>query len=671
MSTTLNPQQQLAVKYINGPLLVLAGAGSGKTSVITQKIRWLISDCGYQPRQITAVTFTNKAAREMRERVSKLLGAGNTKGIRICTFHTLGLDIIKSELKTAGLRSGFSIFDSEDARRILKDVAFKDSDLSTDLLDLAQHQISTWKNELIEPERAVSLAETDGELRLALLYGRYCEALTAYNAVDFDDLIRLPVKLFQQHARILERWRNRIHYMLVDEYQDTNLSQYALVKMIVADRQQLTVVGDDDQSIYAWRGARPENLAKLQEDFPHLEIVKLEQNYRSSSRILRCANHVIANNPHVFEKALWSSYGDGEMVRLTRLKNEDDELDWVVKDIEYRIAARKQKYKDIAILYRGNHQAKLLELKLQSRSIPYQLSGGTSFFARTEIKDVMAYLRVLVNPEDDNAFLRIVNTPRRQIGTQTVQQLSDYASHRGVGLLAACGEFGLTETAIKGAALERLQRLSHWFADMAKRADGAEGETIRQMLTDIDYLDWLHQNASAPKVAEGRFANILTLVKNIEGMIERHQDEDNPLESSINKLILMDMLDEQSEEANEDQVQLLTLHASKGLEYPLVYLIGVEDGILPHQNSIDSDTVEEERRLFYVGITRAKQELSMTMAAMRKQFGETRATIPSRFIDELPQNDLLIRGMGSDKQSESQKKQVTDTARANLRALFD
>jgi ATP-dependent DNA helicase Rep len=663
----LNKPQREAVKYIDSPLLVLAGAGSGKTSVITRKIAYLIEHCGFSARNIAAVTFTNKAAREMRDRVGQLVPKTASKGLRVSTFHTLGLDIIRHHLKEAGLKPGFSILDSEDSLRILKELCVQSNDMALEQLELARNQISSFKNQLISPEQAISLAETTGEARIARLYLHYRDAVKAYNAVDFDDLILIPVQLFEDYSEILEHWRNRIRYLLVDEYQDTNECQYELVKRLVQNRGKLTVVGDDDQSIYAWRGARPENLAQLQEDFPDLKVVKLEQNYRSSGRILASANAVIGNNPHVFDKSLWSELGIGDPIRVSLLPDGDDEMDWIVDDLQFQVVSRRLKYRDIAILYRSNHQARLLELKLQGAGIPYQISGGTSFYAKTEIKDIMAYLRLLINPDDDNAFLRIINTPRRQIGTQTLQQLVSYATERGCGLFQACDEIGL-EQYLSGTGRERLQRFHQWFSHIQQACYQADPiPLIHEMIEDIDYFGWLVQNASSVKVAEGRMKNVNLLIDSIKKMLE-DQEEDNALEEAIGKLVLRDMLDEQQEENASDRIQLMTLHAAKGLEFPFVYLMGAEEGMLPHQNSIDMENIEEERRLFYVGITRAKQNLCITMAANRKLYGETISTTPSRFIEEIPVEHLVRHGFESQTPEEAEQK--GNDARASLKAMF-
>ncbi|MBQ0712053.1 MAG: UvrD-helicase domain-containing protein, partial [Porticoccus sp.] len=638
----LNPQQKAAVKYIDGPLLVLAGAGSGKTSVITQKIAYLITECGISARHIAAVTFTNKAAREMKARSGKLISGREASGLTVSTFHNLGLTIIRRESKLLGFKRGFSIFDADDAKNLLKELMLRDSDLDAEHLDLAQNQISRWKNNLLSPSQALSQAENGGEQAIAMVYERYSQALRAYNAVDFDDLILIPACLFRDNPEVLDKWQNRIRYLLVDEYQDTNHAQYQLVKYLVGTRRALTVVGDDDQSIYAWRGARPENLAQLDEDFPGLNVIKLEQNYRSTGHILKAANQLIDNNPHVFSKSLWCDMGPGDPLRLIRTANEEVETERVVNEILDMRLRKSCHFRDFAVLYRSNHQAKLLEMKLQTQGVPYHLSGGTSFYARTEIKDIMAYLRLVVNSDDDNAFLRIINTPRRQIGTSTLEKLGHYANERHIAMMDAIDEIGL-QSQIPAQNFERLQRFKLWLQNVERNCiNGNAVEAIREMVSDIDYEGWLHQNASSGAVAEKRMGNVNFLLDQIKKLLEKDdmavagEDDSNgeqnesQMADAIAKLILRDLLDRQEEESADDKVQLMTLHAAKGLEFPHVFLMGVEEGILPHRNSIDEGNIEEERRLAYVGITRARQSLTITMASKRKQFGEIHNTTPSR-----------------------------------------
>ncbi|MFH4567411.1 DNA helicase Rep [Vibrio alginolyticus] len=667
----LNPSQDEAVKYVSGPCLVLAGAGSGKTRVITNKIAYLVQQCGYKARNIAAVTFTNKAAREMKERVGQTLGKGESKGLMVSTFHTLGLNIIKREYKYLGLKAGFSLFDDQDQLALLKELTEKQLDGDKDLLRQLLSCISNWKNDMLTPEQAKARAQGEQQQLFAFCFDMYQKQMKAYNALDFDDLILMPVLLLRNHEDVRQRWQNRIRYLLVDEYQDTNTSQYELVKLIVGERGRLTVVGDDDQSIYSWRGAKPQNLVLLGEDYPNLRLIKLEQNYRSTSRILRAANILIANNPHVYEKSLFSEIPDGEKLKVLLAKNEEHEAERVTGELIAHKFLNRTEYKDYAILYRGNHQSRLIEKSLMQNRVPYKISGGTSFFARAEIKDIMAYLRVLVNPDDDNAFLRIVNTPRREIGPVTLEKLGSYANMRGKSLFESSFEMGL-EQHLTGRGLENLRRFTQWLvaiADQAERGDTVEA--VRSLVRDIHYEGWLYETSTSPKAAEMRMKNVSDLyswiVADLEG--DNYDQEEKTLKEVVQRLTLRDMMERGEEDEDSDAVQLMTLHASKGLEFPYVYLIGSEEGILPHQTSIDEDNVEEERRLMYVGITRAQRELTFTMCKERRQFGELIKPTQSRFLDELPFDDV---------EWEVNKKPVSAEERmakgqahiANIRAMF-
>ena len=663
--TQLNPRQREAVRYIDGPLLVLAGAGSGKTSVITQKIAYLVETCGIKASRIAAVTFTNKAAREMKERVSKLLRGNSAEGLTVSTFHQLGLKIIRAERKELGLKAGFSIFDAEDTRTLIRDLLIQEHGAEGDQAGIIQQRISNWKNDRVLPEQAVATATSPADVLCAQAYLRYKRALQAYNALDFDDLILLPTVLFEHSPDILEKWQNQIHYLLVDEYQDTNSSQYLLVKQLIGLRGGLTVVGDDDQSIYAWRGARPENLVQLQEDFPGLKIVKLEQNYRSTARILKAANTLIANNAHVFDKQLWSELGYGDPLRIIRCSDEQHEADQVVAEILDHKLRKRSRYGDYAILYRGNHQARLIELALQQQQVPYHLSGGTSFFARNEVKDIMAYLRLVMNENDDNAFLRIANVPRRKLGASTLEALGNFANTHHCSLSQACGRIGSDH--IPEAGLRRLQEFRNWMDSVRRKCEGESGISgIRQMIRDMDYEEWLNQLSSSEDVAERRMGNVHFLVDGLQRVM---REEQVGLDEAVARLLLRDLMEQQDEEEKgPESVQLMTLHASKGLEFPHVYIIGMEEKLLPHRVSVEENNIEEERRLAYVGITRARQTLNMTMALKRRQFGETINCEPSRFIEELPQDDLQWQGGGAETQ-EANEERGQETL-AGLKDLF-
>ncbi|MCG3885319.1 DNA helicase Rep [Photobacterium leiognathi] len=668
----LNPRQTEAVKYVSGPCLVLAGAGSGKTRVITNKIAYLVQKCDYKARNIAALTFTNKAAREMKERVGQTLGRQEAKGLMVSTFHTLGLNIIRREYKHLGLKASFSLFDDQDQMALLKELTEDELEGDKDLLKLLLSSISNWKNDMLSPADAAARARSERDQLFAHCYEMYQRQMKAYNALDFDDLILMPVLLLRDNEEVRKHWQNRIRYLLVDEYQDTNTSQYLFVKLLVGERSRFTVVGDDDQSIYSWRGAQPENLALLNKDFSSLKVIKLEQNYRSTSRILRTANILIANNPHLFEKALFSEIPDGAMLKVITAKNEEHEAEKVVGELIAHRFMNNTAYKDYAILYRGNHQSRLFEKSLMQNRIPYKISGGTSFFSRSEIKDIMAYLRLLTNLDDDNAFLRIVNTPRREIGPVTLEKLGTYANMRGKSLFAASFEMGL-EQHLSGRGLESLQRFTHWINQLADNAErGDTVSAVRQLVRDIHYEDWLYETSASPKAAEMRMKNVSDLYSWITADLEgdNYDKEEKTLKEVVQRLTLRDMMERGEDDDDADQVQLMTLHASKGLEFPYVFLVGTEEGILPHQTSIDEDNVDEERRLAYVGITRAQRELTFTLCKERRQFGELIKPEPSRFLYELPQDDL---------EWESERKPVTAEERmhkgqahiANIRAMFN
>jgi ATP-dependent DNA helicase Rep len=661
----LNPPQQAAVRYIDGPLLVLAGAGSGKTRVITNKIAWLINDCGISPRNICAVTFTNKAAREMKSRVSELLGKGDSRGLIVSTFHNLGLRILRSECEQLGYKKGFSVFDAADTLTILKGMYAQDSASNVDDAEQARWRISRWKNDFVMPEAALATAENETDARYAQLYARYQRQLHAYNALDFDDLILQPVLLFQQHADVLKKWQHRIHYLLVDEYQDTNASQYEMVKLLLSNAARLTAVGDDDQSVYAWRGARPENLARLQTDYPRLKVIKLEQNYRSSSRILQCANKLIGNNPHVFEKKLWSELGLGEMVRIIECMSAEAEAERVIVEINTHRFQNRTQYRDYAILYRGNSQSRVFEKYLRDMQMPYVVSGGTSFFERTEIKDIMAYLRLLANPDDDTAFLRIVNTPRREIGASTLEKLGDYARTRNLSLYAASFELGLQQI-LNERQFNTLQQFVHWVAKTSDNAARGDGVAVaRSMVLEIGYDDWLKDQSSDLKVAERRMENVMELLDWIQKLEQEEKGE--TLAELVAHISLMDILERNNEEKSPDAVHLMTLHAAKGLEFPFVYLVGVEEETLPHRTSIMEENLEEERRLAYVGITRAQKQLTITYASRRRRYGEDLECEPSRFLTELPEEHIEWQGGGRKADPETSKAR----GRAHLASLKD
>ena len=666
----LNQAQQSAVTFVSGPCLVLAGAGSGKTRVITNKIAYLVRECAIPARYIAAVTFTNKAAREMKERVAQTLGKAEARGLKVSTFHTLGLNIIKREVKTLGLKAGFSLFDDKDTLALLKDLTHTSLEGDKDKLSLLQNCISNWKNELLEPDTLIAQAHSDSEKFFAAVYREYQNHLRAYNALDFDDLIMLPTLLLKRDEEARQRWQNKIRYLLVDEYQDTNTSQYELVKLLVGERARFTVVGDDDQSIYSWRGAKPQNLNLLQQDFPRLQVIKLQQNYRSSGRILHCANILIQNNPHLFDKTLYSELGYGEPLRVIIAKNEEHEAERVVAELLAHKFMQRTQFKDYAILYRGNHQSRLFEKLLMSNRIPYKISGGMSFFGRTEVKDIMAYLRLLVNQDDDNALLRIINTPHRGIGRATLEKRGNFANAKGISMFAAA-----TDNAVRGVLGERafnaVDGFARWLVTLADNAQ--RGDTIaalREMIKSMQYEEWLYEQSASPKAAEMAMANVSTLFGWITGMLEGDELESPmTMQEVVNRLILRDMMERGEEDGEADQVQLMTLHAAKGLEFPVVFMVGMEEGLLPHQSSIDEDNIEEERRLAYVGITRAQRELIFSLARERRQYGEVIQPEPSRFLYELPNDDVNWEHKKTQVSAEEKQKR-SEQSIANIREML-
>ncbi len=648
-TTGLNPSQREGVLYLDGPCLVLAGAGSGKTRVITQKIAYLLRECGYAGRNVVALTFTNKAAREMEDRVKLLVDPSLAKGLTISTFHSLGVRILREEAKFAGLKPQFSIFDSDDAMAIIQDLL-----ATTDRgrLRSVQQTISLWKNGLIDPDAAANIASTASEVEAAKVYRSYNATLVAYQAVDFDDLIALPARIFEQHQEVRERWQQRVRYLLVDEYQDTNVCQYRLVQWLTGDRAMFTAVGDDDQAIYAWRGATIENLAKLTTDYPQIRLIKLEQNYRSSQCILSAANQVIAKNPKIFEKKLWSEHGMGEAISVTAMANDEAEAESVAMKISAARFEKRASWKDFAVLYRGNHQARIVEQAMRNLHIPYTISGGQSFFDKAEVRDILAYLRLVANEDDDPAFIRAATTPKRGIGQATLQTLGQYAGERQISLFEALFEQGI-EASLATRQLEPLRTFGEFINRIRFRAGRGEtgqpvpaaepaGVILDDLLSAIQYERYLYDTLDE-KAAQSRWQNVLELI----GWLKRKAEADSMgLLDLVQHVALVTML-ERGDEQEPDAVKLSTLHASKGLEYPHVYLLGVEEGLLPHLGRDDEDVdptkvadalasrIQEERRLMYVGITRAQRSLHLTWCQKRRRAREDLVREPSRFIEEM------------------------------------
>ncbi len=673
----LNTPQRDAVSYMDGPCLVIAGAGSGKTRVITQKIAHLIESGLYEARHIAALTFTNKAAAEMQERIAKLLSKpSQASELTISTFHSLGVRILRQEAKELNLKERFSIMDADDCFSLMQDMA-----VTTDrqVIRRIQSRISLWKNALVSPDRALAEAIDEDEGQAARIYASYMATLSAYQAVDFDDLIRLPVVLFRENEAVRDKWQRRMRYLLVDEYQDTNICQYELVKLLVTGpgkKPMFTAVGDDDQAIYAWRGATTENLKILRDDFPDLKLVRLEQNYRSSMHILQAANAVIGNNPKIFDKTLWSELGPGEPVRVSVMDDDEKEAEQIAISLSAHRFERRAKFSDYAVLYRGNHQSRLLETALRRERIPYTISGGQSFFSRAEIKDVVSYLRLIANNDDDPAFIRAVTTPKRGVGQATLEALGTFAGRWQCSLFEAVYKGGL-EAVLPPRQLQPLRAFCDFINRIELRASrqGAAGSgenasaVLDDMMAEIAYETYLYDTFDE-RTSRNKWENVLDftgwLKEKSLGDRQGGVPEKNLLELT-QMVALMTMLEGRDEEP--DAVRLSTLHAAKGLEFPHVYLVGVEEGILPHRGDPDAPVdalaarIEEERRLMYVGITRAQRSLQISWCKKRRRGRETEVCEISRFIAEMQ----LDKG----EKLPGEQETITPQARlANLKSLL-
>ena len=656
MTASLNLAQQDAVNHLRGPCLVLAGAGSGKTRVITHKIARLIQT-GVEGKRIAAITFTNKAAAEMRERARGLVGKAAGE-VLICTFHALGVRLLREDGAALGLKPQFSILDSDDVLSLLKDCG-----ATTDAATARQWQwtISGWKNAGLDAAAALARAASEGERQTAQLMARYEERLAAYQSVDFDDLIGLPLRMLQKHEQIAQKWQARLAHVLVDEYQDTNATQYELMKLLVGARGSFTAVGDDDQSIYGWRGATLDNLKRLPHDYPALKVIKLEQNYRSTGAILRAANSVIGPNPKLFPKTLYSELGEGEPVRVVDCDHEAHEADRAVARIQsLRQTSPHKEWRDFAILYRANHQARVFEQALRRAQIPYKVSGGQSFFDRAEIKDLCAWLRLWINEDDDPAFLRAVTTPKRGIGHQTLAALGEFAAKSRLSLFGALFSHSLS-AALPARAVGSLHEFGREINDLRHRAQHTVGhEAARAFLADwlkaIGYEQHLYDTSDTEPQAAARWTNVLEFCDWMAGRCGGQIDdaagvtvtaERKTLLEVAQTISLISTLNEREQDPNV--VTLSTLHAAKGLEWPHVVLAGVIEGLLPFRPDEDAGAaaqaarIEEERRLMYVGITRAQRTLAVSWTRRRKKGREIVAAQPSRFIAEMALDKTTVR----------------------------
>ncbi len=658
----MNPAQMEAVQHLHSPCLVLAGAGSGKTRVITHKIARLLQageGAGLAPSQIGAITFTNKAAAEMRERVKALIGPKAAGKLLVCTFHSLGVKLLREDGAALGLKPEFSIMDSDDVTSILRDAgATTDAKLARSW----QWTISLWKNQGLNSAQALSHCKSDDDVIAARVMKLYEERLLAYQAVDFDDLIGLPLKLLAEHEAVRLKWQRQLKHVLVDEYQDTNATQYELLKLLVGTDGIFTAVGDDDQSIYGWRGATLDNLKRLPQDYPTLKVIPLEQNYRSTSAILRAANNVIQLNPKLFAKTLWSDLGEGDAVKLMECDNEEHEAERTVTRFQTLRAEIMTKHPanpeladwhNFAVLYRANHQARPFEAALRKANIPYKVSGGQSFFDKAEISDLCAWLRVLLNNNDDPAFLRAITTPKRGIGHQTLGALGEFAGKWKVSLFEALFAESLP-AALPKRAVESLHEFGRYishFEDLARQTYGAEAakEMLMAWIKDIGYEQHLYDNEENEKVAAARWNNVLDFIdwvaKRCGGEIDNDglaitESEKKSVIEIAQLISLITSLGERDK--NQKMLTLSTLHASKGLEWPHVVMGGVNEGTLPFsrdETEVTPQHIEEERRLMYVGTTRARLTLGVSVLKRRKKGREYVQAMPSRFVAEMKLGD--------------------------------
>lgn len=656
---TLNEPQREAVYYTEGPLLILAGAGSGKTRVLTHRIAYLIEEKGVNPWNILAITFTNKAAGEMRERVDRLVGFGS-ESIWVSTFHSMCVRILRRHISLLGYDTNFTIYDADDQKTLMKDVCKLlqiDTKIYKERALLAA--VSHAKNELVTPEEFRLNAGGDfSQRKIAEVYEEYEKQLKANNALDFDDLLIKTVQLFQTQADVLEYYQERFRYIMVDEYQDTNTVQFELVRLLASKYRNLCVVGDDDQSIYKFRGANIKNILNFEQYFEDAKVIKLEQNYRSTSNILNAANAVIRNNAGRKDKTLWTDNGEGEKIQFRQFDSAYDEAGYIVDDIRKRVREKEYSYHDNVILYRTNAQSRMFEEKFVTANIPYKIVGGINFYARREIKDLLAYLKTVDNGKDDLAVRRIVNVPKRGIGLTSINRVQDYAAAYNIGFYDALRAVDLIPNIGRGASkLESFVALIEHFKTDAE--DMSISDLLKEIIEETGYIESLQ--AEDMVEAETRIENIDELLSKVAAYEEECEDRNEPasLSGFLEEVALVADIDSLDEDT--DYVVLMTLHSAKGLEFPNVYLAGMEDGLFPSYMTItadDPEEVEEERRLCYVGITRAEKELTLTCARRRMIRGETQYNKMSRFLKEIPM-ELLSTGAVFTKDKEEPEVKVS------------
>ena len=658
----LNHQQRQAVTSTKGPILVLAGAGSGKTRVIIQRISWLIQVEQVLPAEILAVTFTNKAAREMQERLKNEL-RGRQKGVQLSTFHSLGVQLLREHIDQLGYRSNFVIYDTQDQQSVIKGI-MEDYDLEdSGLIDAkgVHYEIGQAKNRGLGPDHFLQQRDSTRKTQVGQVFTEYQRVLKGCNAIDFDDILLLTLKLFEEYSEVMDPLRERYHYLMVDEYQDTNRVQYLLMCHLCQRHRNLCVVGDDDQSIYGWRGADIRNILDFEQDFPEAKIIRLEQNYRSTPTILKAANQVISQNPQRMPKELWSQKPTGVPLEWIEGKDEAEELELVARQIKIQVLRHGRSHSDYAILFRSNFQSRLIEETLRDSGIPYQIIGSTSFYERKEVKDALAYLRVIHNHSDEVSLHRIINYPRRGIGKTSLIQANYYCQLLRKPLFEICKQ-ARQHSRIPTEAAMSMESFAQMILRYQQRFQQETlGEVLRDLLADVGLIYDLETQKIDPKTKEKRVGFVMELMRGLDRFVE--QNPEKHLRDYLERVMLFTQNDRE-EELVSNQVTLMTLHSAKGLEFPFVFLVGMAEGVFPNQRSLDESGEEEERRLCYVGITRAREELTMSMALRRKRYREEVSQTMSRFLSDI--DSSLFKVAPGAKMDMSQKALQKKQSRADF-----
>ena len=657
---TLNAQQKEAVTTLDGPIMILAGAGSGKTRVIIQRIAYLIQKKQVPPQQIIAVTFTNKAAEEMRKRLQGIL-SGKQEGIHLSTFHSLGVGLLRNSIHHLGYRSNFIIYDTRDQFSVIKTI-MEDQDFDdSELIDAksVHYEICQAKSTGILPEEFMDQHASQQKQLVGKIFRHYQKTMKGCNAIDFDDILNLTVTLFEEYPEVMDSLTERFRYIMVDEYQDTNHIQYKLLRHLTKRHRNLCVVGDDDQSIYGWRGAEVKNILDFERNYPDVKFIRLEQNYRSTQKILTAANQVISENTQRMPKKLWSEKHVGEKLDWLLADSEEEELEAVTRKIRTKIMQQGRRYLDYSILYRSNFQSRLVEEALREAKIPYRMLGGTSFYDREEIRDALAYLKVIHNPNDEVSLHRIINTPRRGIGKTSLIKAYEYCHETHLPLFKVMRDARKYEKIPKDSAF-KMEIFTGIISNYKQRfANEVLGTVLKDLLDEIGYLRFLETRSGDAKTRERRIMNVLELQVSVRKFSDKFPEAN--LQSFLERVSLFTQSDNDPE-TKADQVSIMTLHSAKGLEFPFVFMVGMSEGVFPNNRSIEEGSEDEERRLCYVGITRAQQELTFSMAKSRKRYGESIKQEPSRFLLNIDPDLLAVPIIGE--ASEKVKKELSRESRS-------